>query len=265
MSDDANDASNGPVGGTARAPGPAGLAPTWLAPALETVADDFARPVELRGDDASQWRATRLDGLEARTFECMARRSTNGTGSGDAALRFSGQLRTADGTSVTLDAPAGAELLLQRGELGLDGTPCPDGAYLRLPADAHRRLRLGPSTLVHLSIGQIEPTDLEERIVDPTDAELWLDGPVAGVSVLPLHGHRTGNVMLVRWDFPAAFRPKLDPTGEELLVLRGTLHDAGGDYLPNGWVRTPVPAWRSWGGTAGTIVCYKNGHFGELS
>ena len=161
----------------------------------------------------------------------------------------------------------GAELLVQRGGVAIDGTEHGPGAYLRLPAAAGAGAgdaaggtddvpggtggaapRLLPGSLAYLSVGQLAPTDTERRVIDAGDAERWLDGPVAGVRVLPLHGHRTGNVMLVRWLGPAAFRTRLDPTGEELLVLEGTLHDARGEYPAGTWIRNPVPAWQSWAG-----------------
>ena len=79
--------------------------------------------------------------------------------------------------------------------------------------------------------------------------------------MLPLHGHGSGNVMLIRWLGAVAFRPRLDPLGEEVLVLEGRLHDADGTYPAGSWIRNPVPAWQSWSGDAGTLVYYKNGHF----
>lgn len=247
--------------------------PGWLRARAPGTADDVGTRAESVGGETG-WSPTPERRLEVRAFECMVR---------GGALRFSGQLRVREGGApVGIDAPVGAELLVQRGSLVLDGTACPPGSYLRLPRGADgagadgsagagaaaRRLVLGGESgadaLVYLSIGQIEPTDREERIIDTTAPGAWLDGPVPGVEVLPLHGHRTGNVMLVRWTGPAAFRPKLDPTGEELLVLEGTLHDAVGTWPAGSWLRNPVPAWQSWAGSPGTLVCYKSGHFGTL-
>ena len=250
--------------------------PAWLAGALVPAAPDFDERVVRResdpaGDPAGGWRAARREGLEVRTFECLA---PNGR------LRFSGQLRTADGTdAVGLGELRGAELLVQRGALELGGRHLGPGTYVRLPrgaaepdpeADPAEAADAGPpllagGSLVYLSIGQIEPTDRERRVIDTGSPDAWLDGPIDGIEVLPLHGHRTGNVMLVRWSGPAAFRPKLDPTGEELLVLEGTLHDARGSYPAGTWIRNPVPAWQSWGGSPGALVCYKSGHFGALA
>ena len=262
-----------PFPGPAPGPAPGSVVeavPDWLAGALAPVADDFdARVVRSPDGAADEWRPAGPAGLEVRTLECLTQAGS---------LRFTGQLRTAEGADPAgLGELRGAELLVQRGALELDGRARGAGTYLRLPrgarvapdGDAARASgapgpRLGPGALAYLSIGQIEPTDSETRIIDTTDPTRWLDGPVDGVEVLALHGHRTGNVMLVRWSGPAAFRPKLDPSGEELLVLEGTLHDARGSYPAGSWLRTPVPAWQSWGGAPGTLVCYKSGHFGEL-
>ena len=254
--------------------------PRWLVGALVPAAPDFAARVISRPDasggaagdaGAAGWRPGGAPGLAVRTFECTA---------SGGRLRFSGQLRSAPGAEgIGLDALRGAELLVQDGALELGGRTLGPGTYVRLPrgeaepdpeADPEAARAAGPprlaaGSLVYLSIGQIEPTDRERRVIETDDPARWLEGPVEGIEVLPLHGHNTGNVMLVRWAGPAAFRPKLDPTGEELLVLTGTLHDAGGSHPAGTWIRNPVPAWQSWAGEPGTLVCYKSGHFGALA
>jgi len=77
---------------------------------------------------------------------------------------------------------------------------------------------------------------------------------------MPLHMHNGANSMLVRWLAPVTFRPKLDPLGEEVLVINGTLADELGNYPAGSWIRNPVASWQAWGGLAGTVIYYKNGH-----
>jgi hypothetical protein len=117
--------------------------------------------------------------------------------------------------------------------------------------------------LLYVAAGQMLSTDSEQRRLDTHVASRWLPGPVDGTEVLPLHGHGTSNVMLIRWRGAVAFKPRLDPMGEEVLVLSGMLYDAGGHYPAGSWIRNPVEEWQSWGAQEGTIVYYKNGHFAE--
>ena len=115
--------------------------------------------------------------------------------------------------------------------------------------------------LLYLAAGQMLNSDAEQRRMNTYDETRWLPGPAEGTEVMPLHGHGTGNVMLIRWTQRASFRPGLDPMGDEVLVLNGVLYDDDGDYPEGSWIRNPVEAWQSWSAEAGTVVYYKNGHF----
>jgi len=169
---------------------------------------------------------------------------------------------TSAGTSI--GPLPGAELFVQRGTLTLDGDVLHAGTWLRQPlhgpvACAHAGL--SADALVLVSIGQIAPDDAEQRRHDTADSEAWMAGPNEGIEVLPLHGQGNANVMLMRWSGTVAFRPTLDPVGDEVFVLSGELHDSHGSFGAGSWIRNPVPAWQSWAGTPGTLVCYKSGHF----
>jgi len=158
----------------------------------------------------------------------------------------------------------GAELFVQRGTLTLDGQALGPGTWLRQPLHgpaATAGIALSSDALLLLSIGQIPPEDAERRQRDTAHASGWLDGPNEGIEVLPLHGSGAANVMLMRWNATVAFRPSLDPVGDEVFVLSGELHDSHGSFGSGSWIRNPVPAWQSWAGTPGTLVCYKSGHF----
>jgi len=115
--------------------------------------------------------------------------------------------------------------------------------------------------VLFLSLGQFATSDGETRRINTHDETKWLPGPEEGTEVMPLHMHGTSNSMLLRWTTDASFRPRLDPLGEEILVLSGTLCDDEGHYPTGAWIRNPVEAWQSWSADAGTVIYYKNGHF----
>lgn len=133
--------------------------------------------------------------------------------------------------------------------------------YLRIPFGQQASFESESGCTLLIKLGQMSETDHELRSICTNDQNLWLPGPADGTEVLPLHLHDTKSVLLIRWNEPAYFKPQLDPRGEEIFVVEGTLHDAYGSYDRGSWIRNPVPAWQAWGGHPGTLVYYKNGHF----
>ena len=244
-----------------RTTGAAALA-AWLGGPDGPTNADLGRRVVLPWRTA-RWRAARERALEYRALEYVP----------GATPRLAAQLRLAPGVgSARLDAARDVELFVQRGLLVAEHGRCPAGVYLRLPAaDAGEPLGVPTlyadadgEALLYVAAGHIAPSDAERRRIDTNVPKLWLPGPVEGTEVLPLHGHGSANAMLIRWHGAVAFRPRLDPLGEELMVLEGCLHDADGDYPVGSWLRNPVPAWQSWSGEPGTLVHYKSGHFASL-
>jgi len=246
--------------------------PGWFDPDLPPLHDDLAVRVVLPPSEAD-WQPATRPGLEVRLLEHI----------GGDSPRVSVQLRLAAGTeSASLGTSVDLELLVERGEIGCsageDEDVWPARLYVRLPVEEEGASaatlslsaeeddagegRDGPdAALVYLATGHIAASDTERRRIDTTEPSRWLPGPVAGTEVMPLHGHGTSNVMMIRWLGAVAFRPRLDPLGEEVLVVAGCLHDADGDYPVGTWIRNPVPAWQSWSGDPGTLVYYKSGHF----
>jgi len=214
-----------------------------------------------------RWQTASIPGLQVRILEYRSVPRTRLT----ALLRVDPAVE-----SATIPA-VGVELLVQHGLVADDETEYLHPFYLRNPADragAHAQLTLhcgsgsracGTADLeFYLAIGQLENTDMQRRCINLADSNLWLPGPVEHTQVLPLHMHNGSNAMLVRWLKATTFRPRLDPLGEEVLVINGKLHDALGSYTSGSWIRNPVAAWQAWSGEAGTTVYYKNGHFGDL-
>jgi hypothetical protein len=234
--------------------------PWWFTNQIPAINDDFSvRVVSL--PQHAVWRRTQIDGVELRILEYVP----------GSRPRLTGQIRLDPTSSPALlgDNPD-LEILVQRGELESAMGVYPAGLYLRLPLTHDLTLQAltvrtaeprEEAALLYLAAGQMLTSDTEQRRIDTNDRSRLLPGPVEGTEVLPLHGHGTGNAMLIRWNSAVAFKPRLDPMGEEVLVLRGSLYDAHGHYPAGSWIRNPVAAWQSWGGKTGTVVYYKNGHF----
>ena len=236
---------------------------------MAPINDDFERRV-VSLPQHTQWFATQLTGIEVRVLEYVP---------GDNP-RLTAQLRLDTSFSpARLGDNPDLEILMQRGELESLAGIYPAGMYLRLPVSGNEQLQsltlrctehtnsvtlnnsLAQPALLYLAAGQMLISDSEQRRINTNDESRWLPGPTEGTEVLPLHGHGTGNVMLIRWTKRSTFKPGLDPMGEEVLVLNGVLHDKQNNYPAGSWIRNPVRAWQSWGANAGTVVYYKNGHF----
>jgi len=184
-----------------------------------------------------------------------------------------------DSDSKGVSVPAAQlELLVQHGIIADDNSEYLHPYYLRQPQDLlrenqHVTLHPGSQTVppsenqieFYLATGQIPITDTERRCINLADNSLWLPGPVEHTEVMPLHMHNGASSMLVRWLASVTFRPRLDPLGEEVLVINGTLADELGAYPAGSWIRNPVASWQAWGGVAGTVIYYKNGHFGQAT
>ena len=206
---------------------PACPLPDWLSRFVAQLEDacnqdDYEKRVVYLAENA-RWLDTGIAGVKIRLFELVLQPS----------LRMVAQFGFMHGHSpLPMGGHCDLEVLIQQGKLS-----CPSGDlsahwYYRFPNNEdgnspeftlQRAGDLDPQDplLMYAAIGQMAPSDTEWRCIDTSDESRWLPGPVKGTDVLPLHGHGTGNVMLVRWNQNTAFKTRLDPQGEELLVIKG--------------------------------------------
>ncbi|MFK7855217.1 MAG: cupin domain-containing protein [Granulosicoccus sp.] len=238
--------------------------PWWFTSQINAVNNDFLeRAVSIPAN--ALWLPTQVTGVDLRILEYIPGK----------APRLTGLLRLDPAVSpAQLGENSDLEILMLKGELETEMGIYPSGLYIRLPTSGEAPLQ--PLTLrselnrkhekpalLYFASGQMMSSDSEQRRLDTNDESRWLPGPVEGTEVLPLHGHGTGNAMLIRWNSTIAFKPRLDPMGEEVLVLKGSIHDRHGHYPAGSWIRNPIHAWQSWGAKSGTVVYYKNGHFSK--
>ncbi len=234
--------------------------PQWLVRSLRPLNTHFDTRVVSLAEDA-QWRETDLKGVFIRLLECVPGRRYRVA----AQLKFDYQH-----VPALLEKHPDLEFLIQQGHLSSRMGDYHANWYFRSPSSRINQnmtfqrsvtMNADDSAIVYLAAGQMKDSDLAWRKIDTNNEDSWLPGPVEGTDVLPLHGHGSCNVMLVRWNKAAAFKTRIDPRGEELLVIRGAVNDALGAYQQNSWIRNPITAWQAWGARAGTVVYYKNGHF----
>ena len=234
----------------------------WLSKSLPPTHIEFDKRVICLAEDA-QWMETTLKGVEVRVMEFVPGERP----------RLAIQIRFSQGhTPVTLGQHPDLEILIEKGSLSSPLGEYSQHRYYRLPTLSEARAADPPfqrakhmapdePALIYVAIGQMMQSDTQWREIDTDNEENWFPGPVDGTDVMPLHGHGSGNVMLVRWNKTAAYKTRIDPRGEELLVLTGAVYDAQGFYPEGSWLRNPIETWQAWGAKAGTVAYYKNGHF----
>lgn len=229
--------------------------------------DDLQLRVQIMAQE-QHWQTTKLPGLSVCVLEYLH----------DPNPRMTALARL-DVSSTGVAIPAhDLELLVQHGIIADDDSEYLHPYFLRHPRDQagnnqnftlHPGSQNKPATNVtlefYIATGQLAESDNERRCINLADNSLWLPGPVENTEVMPLHMHNGNNSMLVRWLDTVSFRPRLDPLGEEVLVIDGRLSDELGIYTAGSWIRNPVASWQEWAGVAGTIIYYKNGHFDQTT
>ncbi|MFK8082415.1 MAG: cupin domain-containing protein [Granulosicoccus sp.] len=238
--------------------------PQWFSEQLQPLNTDFDTRVVCLAEDA-RWLQTSLTGVKMRVMEYIP----------GPRPRLALQLRlNYQHSPIVLNNYPDLEILIQQGHIRSRLGHYRANQYLRLPQTTDENVRelvcqraesMDPSepVLLYLAVGQMRDSDTEWRRINTTDEDNWFPGPAEGTDVLPLHGHGLGNVMLVRWNKTMAFKTRIDPRGEEVLVVKGAVYDAQGFYPAGSWIRNPIVAWQSWGAKSGTVIYYKNGHFND--
>ena len=155
----------------------------------------------------------------------------------------------------------GIEALVLEGECSIDGDTHKQGCYIRIPDLENQQLTAVTDCILFIKLNQFLHGDTGVRAIDTKIPDKWLPGPVDGIEIRPLHVFDTESIMLLRWQHAAEFRPKLNPRGEEILVINGLLQNRDHLYRQYSWIRNPIEDWRKWHGNTGTLAYYKSGHF----
>lgn len=155
----------------------------------------------------------------------------------------------------------GIEILILEGTCSIGGGVYSKGNYIRIPEFANNTITAVVDCILFIKVNQFLHGDNGARTIQTRAHREWLPGPVDGIEIRPLHVFNTESIMLLRWHHAAEFKPKLNPRGEEILVVNGLLQNRDHLYRQYSWIRNPIEDWRRWHGNTGTIAYYKSGHF----
>lgn len=213
---------------------------------------DFTRRVVDRAADAC-WRASPMPGVERRMLDRI----------GGEVARATSIVRYAPGSRFSRHVHGGGEeFLVLEGVFSDEAGDCPAGTYVRNPPGTSHAPFSVPGCTIFVKLWQFEAGDTEPVRLETRQAA-WPPCAADGRSVLRLHAHGGIVTSLERWAANARPQRRVDPGGEELLVLEGSLHDESGDYPALTWIRHPPRGRPSpWAGPQGALVFVKTGHLG---
>ncbi len=137
------------------------------------------------------------------------------------------------------------------------------GTYVRNPVGSRHAPWSEPGTTIFVKLAQFDPADQATVRLD-TNSATWLDGPVEGAEVLPLHRFGTEKIRLVRLGPKTQLPDIVDPGDTELFVVRGTIQStAGGSFEDRDWLRLPPGKSITLSSDSGATLYIKTGHLAD--
>ena len=212
---------------------------------------DFARREVVRPEDEA-WRPSPMAGVERRMLDRIGDEVARAT----SVVRYAANARFSSHTHG-----GGEEFLVLAGSFHDDTGDFPEGAYVRNPIGTAHAPWAGPDgAVLFVKLWQFDKADPRRVVIDSRTAA-WRDGPVPGVSVLPLHEFGTEHVALERWAPSTELAVHRHRGGEEILVLDGAFEDEHGRYPKGTWMRSPNHSeHRPRTGPDGAVIYVKTGH-----
>jgi anti-sigma factor ChrR (cupin superfamily) len=155
----------------------------------------------------------------------------------------------------------GEEILVLEGEFEDEHGSYPAGSYLRNPIGTTHSPRIGShGATIFVKLQQFDASDTRQVAIDTNTGE-WQPSKADGVDQMPLHRHGNEQVALIRFSPDTVYPQHVHGGGEEVLVLRGEIRDAHGDYPKGSWMRYPDGSEHEvTSGPDGALLYIKVGH-----
>jgi anti-sigma factor ChrR (cupin superfamily) len=138
----------------------------------------------------------------------------------------------------------------------------PAGSYVRNPPQSSHKPGSAPGCIIFVKLWQFEPEDRTQVSVQMNDVAPVSDSD--GVRVSALHKDQIENVAMIKLNPDARYQ--LDATnGAEVLVIDGSIREAGDTLIRGSWLRSPVgsqPALQA--GGDGAQIWVKTGNLNRI-
>ena len=134
------------------------------------------------------------------------------------------------------------------------------GTYVRNPVGSRHAPWSKPGTTIFVKLAQFDPADQSVVRLDTESAE-WIDGPVDGIEVLPLHSYDTEQIRLVRLEPDTKLPDIADEGGTEIFVVQGSVTSTTGRrFEERDWLRLPPGTPMALSSEMGATLYIKTGH-----
>ena len=159
--------------------------------------------------------------------------------------------------------PGGEEILVLSGTFSADNSDYPAGWYLRNPPTSGHQPYSHEGAVISVKLRQMTVDETRHVAIDTNDTDNWQEQ--GGREVCQLYSDAKEQVSLQRIDAGEALFADVIVGGAELLVLEGTLIEAGQTYQSGAWIRLPVDATSQiTAGANGAMVYLKTGHLSQI-
>ena len=160
----------------------------------------------------------------------------------------------------------GEEFFVMEGVFSDEHGSYPKGSYVRNPIGTSHAPKIGEEgAVIFVKLSQFDLKDNEKKCIF-TDQEMWSQGLVTGLKVMPLHQYGNATTALVKWAPNTQFQSHQHWGGEEIVVLEGTFYDEHGVYPKGSWIRSPhLSSHTPFTKDDGAVIYVKTGHLPFMS
>lgn len=212
---------------------------------------DFDQRVVIRPADY-QWVDSPMPGVERMMLDRV----------GDEVARATSIVRYAPNSEFSPHVHnGGEEFFVLEGVFSDEHNDYGEGSYVRNPIGTSHTPKVGPEgATIFVKLQQFKQEDTEQKHID-THTQVWHQGLVDGLTVMPLHEFEGEHVALVNWAPNTQFNGHQHWGGEEILVLAGTFYDEHGEYPKGTWIRSPhLSKHTPFTKEDGALIYVKTGH-----
>ena len=197
------------------------------------------------------WVPSPMAGVERRMLDRI----------GDEVARATSIVRYAPGSQFSPHTHGGGEeFLVLDGVFQDEHGDFPAGTYVRNPPTSRHTPKSESGCTLFVKLWQFDPVDRQEVTINTTTTPYMPVPERPGVELMPLFRDEHEEVRLERWA-PGTSVTLPPPGGAELLVLDGTLEEAGERLQPQSWLRLPTSSTlRANAGSDCCTVWVKAGH-----
>jgi anti-sigma factor ChrR (cupin superfamily) len=155
----------------------------------------------------------------------------------------------------------GEEYLVLEGTFSDEQGDFADGTYVRNPPGSRHAPFTKEGCVIFVKLRQMAPSDRSAMVVRTRNADT-IRTEIRGLSRIPLHRGHQEEVAIEILEPGTAWPDRESLSGEEILVLEGTLLYGDAVCVPGTWLRFPAGRERSLSSTTGCRLWTKRRHLG---